>query len=74
MKSIRAKSNRKVNTTFTRQTSYKLSHPERCTRQTLDRLNYTNSIIRRVWRCQRGNQNSYIGEEQTTQWSKEKYK
>jgi Zn-finger nucleic acid-binding protein len=28
-------------------------------------------IIRRVWRYQRGNQNSYI-EEQTTQWPKEK--
>ena len=27
---------------------------------------------RRVWRYQRGNQNPYIGEEQTTQWSKEK--
>jgi hypothetical protein len=27
---------------------------------------------RRVWRCQRGNQNSYIEEEQTIQWSKEK--
>ena len=29
-------------------------------------------IIRRVWKCQRGNQNPYIEEEQTTQWSKEK--
>ena len=28
--------------------------------------------IRRVWRYQRGNQNPYIEEEQTTQWSKEK--
>ena len=28
--------------------------------------------LRRVWRCQRGNQNPYIEEEQTTQWSKEK--
>ena len=27
---------------------------------------------RRVWRYQRGNQNPYIEEEQTTQWSKEK--
>ena len=27
---------------------------------------------RRVWRYQRGNQNSYIEEEQTTQWPKEK--
>jgi hypothetical protein len=26
---------------------------------------------RRVWRYQRGNQNSYIEEEQTTQWPKE---
>ena len=28
--------------------------------------------MRRVWRYQRGNQNPYIKEEQTTQWSKEK--
>ena len=28
--------------------------------------------IRRVWRYQRGNQNLYIEEEQTTQWPKEK--
>ena len=28
--------------------------------------------IRRVWGYQRGNQNPYIEEEQTTQWSKEK--
>ena len=28
--------------------------------------------LRRVWRYQRGNQNPYIEEEQTTQWSKEK--
>ena len=27
---------------------------------------------RRVWRYQRGNQNPYIEEEQTTQWEKEK--
>jgi hypothetical protein len=27
---------------------------------------------RRVWRGQSGNQNLYIEEEQTTQWSKEK--
>jgi hypothetical protein len=27
---------------------------------------------RRVWRYQRGNQNPYIEEEQTTQWPKEK--
>ena len=32
-----------------------------------------NDIIeRRVWGYQRGNQNPYIEEEQTTQWSKEK--
>ena len=32
-------------------------------------------FIRRVWRYQRGNQTSYIEEEQTTQWPKEnKYK
>ena len=29
-------------------------------------------VGRRVWRYQRGNQNPYIEEEQTTQWSKEK--
>jgi len=29
-------------------------------------------VRRRVWRYQRGNQNSYIEEEQTTQWPKEK--
>ena len=28
--------------------------------------------VRRVWRYQRGNQNQYIEEEQTTQWPKEK--
>jgi len=28
--------------------------------------------IRRVWRYQRGNQNPYIEEGQTTQWPKEK--
>ena len=28
--------------------------------------------LRRVWRYQRGNQNLYIEEEQTTQWPKEK--
>ena len=28
--------------------------------------------VRRVWRYQRGNQNLYIEEEQTTQWPKEK--
>ena len=27
--------------------------------------------FRRVWRYQRGNQNPYIEEEQTTQWPKE---
>jgi hypothetical protein len=33
----------------------------------------TKSIpVRRVWRYQRGNQNPYIDEEQTTQWPKEK--
>jgi hypothetical protein len=33
-------------------------------------LNYI--FLRRVWRYQRGNQNTYIEEEQTTQWPKEK--
>jgi hypothetical protein len=27
-------------------------------------------VIKRVWRYQRGNQNPYIEEEQTTQWPK----
>jgi hypothetical protein len=31
-----------------------------------------NGIIKRVWRYQMGNQNSYIEEEQTTQWPKER--
>ena len=36
-------------------------------------FNYTtDSSVRRVWRYQRGNQNPYIEEEQTTQWPKEK--
>jgi hypothetical protein len=30
------------------------------------------TVQRRVWRYQRGNQNPYIEEEQTTQWPKEK--
>jgi len=34
--------------------------------------NNKNVNIRRVWRYQRGNQNPYIEEEQTTQWLKEK--
>jgi hypothetical protein len=29
-------------------------------------------VNRRVWRHQRGNQNPYLEEEQTTQWLKEK--
>jgi hypothetical protein len=34
---------------------------------------FTSSLsLRRVWRYQRGNQNLYIEEEQTTQWPKEK--
>ena len=32
----------------------------------------TLQLTRRVWRYQRGNQNPYIEEEQTTQWPKEK--
>jgi hypothetical protein len=39
---------------------------------TTDTSNTTVNILRRVWRYQRGNQNPYIEEEQTTQWSKEK--
>jgi hypothetical protein len=30
------------------------------------------TVQRRVWRYQRGNQNPYIEEEETTQWPKEK--
>ena len=38
-----------------------------------DLLNISSKIIiRRAWRYQRGNQNPYIEEEQTTQWPKEK--
>ena len=33
---------------------------------------YTAMDMRKVWRYQRGNQNPYIEEEQTTQWPKEK--
>ena len=33
---------------------------------------WTFCAVRRVWRYQRGNQNPYIEEEQTTQWPKEK--
>ena len=33
---------------------------------------WCNGKLRRVWRYQRGNQNPYIEEEQTTQWPKEK--
>jgi len=36
-------------------------------RYTIDTLG-----LRRVWSYQRGNQNPYIEEEQTTQWPKEK--
>ena len=32
------------------------------------------AFIDRAWRYQRGNQNPYIEEEQTTQWPKKKYK
>ena len=38
--------------------------------QDIDRDSCRN--VRRVWRYQRGNQNLYIEEEQTTQWPKEK--
>jgi hypothetical protein len=33
---------------------------------------FIGQMVRRVWRYQRGNQNPYIEEEQTTQWPKEK--
>jgi len=33
----------------------------------------SNTLIRRrLWRCQRGNQNSQMEDEKTTQWPKEK--
>jgi hypothetical protein len=35
-------------------------------------MDYIWNLRRRVWRYQRGNQNLYIEEEQTTQWPKEK--
>jgi hypothetical protein len=34
--------------------------------------NHISGNVRRIWRHQRGNQNPYIEEEQTTQWPKEK--
>ena len=37
----------------------------------LEYPNIYNLTLRRVWRYQRGNQNPYIEEEQTTQWPKE---
>jgi hypothetical protein len=37
----------------------------------IGRLDYE-TVLRRDWRYQRGNQNPYIEEEQTTQWPKEK--
>jgi hypothetical protein len=46
----------------------------------IDEKNFSKQItalsiyIRKVWRYQRGNQNPYIEEEQTTQWPKKKYK
>ena len=41
-------------------------------RSVFDEYEFPLRGIRRVWRCQRGNQNLYIEEEQTTQWPKEK--
>ena len=35
-------------------------------------MNLSEITLRRVWRYQRGNQNPYIEEEQTTQWPNEK--
>ena len=35
-------------------------------------MKYCPGRLQRVWRYQRGNQNRYIEEEQTTQWSKDK--
>ena len=40
--------------------------------QNVSKATHTNLILRRVWRYQRGNRNSYIKEEQTTHLSKEK--
>jgi len=36
------------------------------------KIKYIYTGLRRVWRYQRGNQNTYIEEEQTAQWPKEK--
>jgi len=43
-----------------------------CRRQIGIVTNMSSDFIRRVWRYQRGNQNPYSKEEQTTQWTKEK--
>jgi len=36
------------------------------------KINFKILRLRRVWRYQKGNQNPYIEEEQTKQWTKEK--
>jgi hypothetical protein len=53
-------------------TSLKKS-PFRCLKNVLIQIwLYIENHLRRVWKYQRGNQNPYIEEEQTTQWPKEK--
>jgi len=41
-------------------------------KRTIGQTKLYRETSRRVWRYQRGNQNPYIEEEQTTQWPKEK--
>jgi hypothetical protein len=41
-------------------------------KQSFSRVKNILWFVRRVWRYQRGNQNPYIKEEQTTEWPKEK--
>jgi hypothetical protein len=38
----------------------------------INKTEHSPLILREIWRYQRGNQNPYIEEEQTTQWAKEK--
>ena len=57
-----------------------IQHPRSCTLQTYNMRHprdiWNRNVVwryqRRVWRYQRGNQNLYIEEEQTTQWPKQK--
>jgi hypothetical protein len=51
---------------------YGLKKMYRKTSNDLQNTTQKTKDLRRVWRYQRGNQNPYIEEEQTTQWPKEK--